>query len=52
MYLTVPNTGMAITMDVGEAANHHPRNKKPVGERLAPACAEKHVSTKRNLRWA
>jgi sialate O-acetylesterase len=33
--LTVPNTGMAITMDVGEAANHHPRNKKPVGERLA-----------------
>lgn len=33
--LAVPNTGMAITMDVGEAANHHPRNKKPVGERLA-----------------
>jgi sialate O-acetylesterase len=28
------NTGIAITMDVGEAANHHPRNKKPVGERL------------------
>jgi len=33
--LVVPNTGMAVTMDVGEAANHHPRNKKPVGERLA-----------------
>lgn len=32
---TVPNTGMAITMDVGEAENHHPRNKRPVGERLA-----------------
>lgn len=28
-------TGMAITMDVGEAKNHHPRNKKPVGQRLA-----------------
>jgi sialate O-acetylesterase len=28
-------TGMAVTMDVGEEANHHPRNKKPVGERLA-----------------
>jgi len=28
-------TGMAVTMDVGEVANHHPRNKKPVGERLA-----------------
>jgi sialate O-acetylesterase len=33
--LTVPNTGMAVTMDVGEANNHHPGNKKPVGERLA-----------------
>lgn len=33
--LAVSATGMAITMDVGEAANHHPRNKKPVGERLA-----------------
>ncbi|HEY8781209.1 MAG TPA: sialate O-acetylesterase [Mucilaginibacter sp.] len=31
----VPGTEMAITMDVGEPANHHPRNKKPVGERLA-----------------
>jgi len=28
-------TGMALTMDVGEVANHHPRNKQPVGERLA-----------------
>lgn len=33
--LAVPNTGMAVTMDVGEPANHHPRDKKPVGERLA-----------------
>lgn len=33
--LTVPGTGMAVTMDVGEPANQHPRNKKPVGERLA-----------------
>jgi sialate O-acetylesterase len=33
--LAVPGTGMAVTMDVGEVANHHPRNKKPVGERLA-----------------
>ncbi len=32
---TVPGTGMAVTMDVGEPDNHHPRNKKPVGERLA-----------------
>lgn len=33
--LAVPNTGMAVTMDVGEPANQHPHNKKPVGERLA-----------------
>lgn len=33
--LAVPGTGMAVTMDVGEVDNHHPRNKKPVGERLA-----------------
>ena len=33
--LTLPGTGMAVTMDVGEVDNHHPRNKKPVGERLA-----------------
>lgn len=32
---TVPNTGMVITMDVGESRNLHPINKKPVGERLA-----------------
>lgn len=29
------NTSMAITMDVGDAKNIHPTNKKPVGDRLA-----------------
>jgi sialate O-acetylesterase len=33
--LNVLNTGMAITMDVGDPANQHPPDKKPVGERLA-----------------
>jgi sialate O-acetylesterase len=33
--LAVPNTGMAVTIDVGDAKNIHPRDKKPVGERLA-----------------
>ncbi len=33
--LSVPNTGMAITIDVGEAGNIHPVNKQEVGKRLA-----------------
>ena len=31
----VPNTGMAITIDIGEADNIHPKNKQDVGDRLA-----------------
>jgi sialate O-acetylesterase len=31
----VPNTGLAVTIDVGEEKNLHPPNKAPVGERLA-----------------
>ena len=31
----VPNTGLAVTIDVGEENNLHPPNKAPVGERLA-----------------
>jgi sialate O-acetylesterase len=33
--LSVPNTGMAVTIDVGEWNDIHPLNKKDVGERLA-----------------
>jgi sialate O-acetylesterase len=32
---TVPNTGLAITIDTGDANDIHPRDKRPVGERLA-----------------
>jgi len=37
MALSVPNTAMAVTIDVGEARSIHPANKKPVGQRLALA---------------
>ncbi len=30
-----PHTGMVVTMDVGNVADIHPRNKRAVGERLA-----------------
>ena len=33
--LSVANTGMAVTMDIGAVDNIHPKEKKPVGERLA-----------------
>ena len=31
----VPNAGMAVTTDIGEAKNVHPHNKQDVGDRLA-----------------
>ncbi|WP_075695297.1 sialate O-acetylesterase [Cellulophaga lytica] len=33
--LTVPNTGMAVTLDIGEKENIHPAEKQKVGCRLA-----------------
>ena len=37
--LSETNTGMAVTMDIGEINNIHPRNKLDVGKRLA-LCAK------------
>jgi sialate O-acetylesterase len=33
--LAIPHTGMAVTIDVGDAKDVHPRNKRDVGKRLA-----------------
>jgi sialate O-acetylesterase len=35
MTLDLPNTGMAVIIDIGEAKDIHPRNKQDVGKRLA-----------------
>jgi sialate O-acetylesterase len=33
--LSLPGTGLAITIDVGDPDNVHPKDKEPVGQRLA-----------------
>ena len=33
--LDIPNTGMAVTIDIGDAGNIHPKDKQDVGKRLA-----------------
>jgi len=35
MTLSLPNTGMAVAIDLGDTADIHPRNKQDVGHRLA-----------------
>lgn len=37
----LPNTGMAVTIDIGTPENVHPRNKQDVGARLARIAKEK-----------
>lgn len=39
--LSVPHTAMAVTVDIGDAKDIHPRNKQEVGRRLALAAQAK-----------
>lgn len=33
--LSLPNTGMAVSIDIGDAGDIHPKNKQDIGKRLA-----------------
>lgn len=46
MTLSLPNTGMAVTTDIGEANDIHPRNKQDVGKRLAAIALNQLYNTK------
>lgn len=41
MAASLPNAGMAVTIDVGDPADIHPRNKQDVGKRLAALALKK-----------
>jgi sialate O-acetylesterase len=43
---TVTNSGLAITIDVGDADDIHPKDKKEVGERLALCALANHYGRK------
>jgi len=45
MALSLPNTGMAVTTDIGNSTDIHPKDKQDVGKRLA-AIALHHVYKK------
>jgi sialate O-acetylesterase len=50
--LSVPNTGMAVTIDLGEWNDIHPDNKKDVGERLSLLAQQIAYGDKQVVAWS
>jgi sialate O-acetylesterase len=50
MTLKTPNTGMAVTIDIGDRNDIHPKNKQDVGKRLAAIALNK--SYGRNIEYS
>jgi len=46
----VPNCGLAVTIDIGDAADIHPKNKQEVGRRLALAALG--IAYKRRIEYS
>lgn len=45
--LSLPNTGMAVTLDIGDTKDIHPANKKDVGLRLAAIALDRQYGKER-----
>lgn len=50
VWQSTPNTAMAVTIDVGDAEDVHPKNKRTVGERLGRVARA--LTYNENIAWA